>query len=583
MKYKLYKNSLNDVSDIMKTVFKNRGISNYYEYLNLTDSCLISYDKLDNISEAVNVFDKHFANKNKIYILFDEDVDGITSGTIMYKYIKAIDLSYPVEYLLHKKSKSHGLSKDVTIPEDAKLLIIPDAGSNDVEECKEIKERNIDIIILDHHICDIENKYAIVVNNQLSKSYPNKELSGVGVVYKFLQALDEFYWYEFADDYLDLVALGLIGDMMNITEYETKRLIDKGLSNVSNNCMKAFIKSQDYSMNGIVNIHNIQWYITPLINAMIRVGSHEEKELMVRAFLEDYEEFDYQSRKNGLIKESIYDRSARLCKNAKSRQDKLRTKGFDKIVEICNDNNNKVIICDVTDIIDSSLTGVVAIKIAEYFKRPCLLLKKYENDILGGSGRNFNNSPIISFKDVVSKSELFEFVRGHDNAFGIEIRYDNFKCSKNKFNEILKDIEYDSVYMCDFVVDANSISVDLIRNLNQFDNFTGTGFNEPLFCVKDIIINKNEIEIMGKDRNSLGFFINDGIKVVIFKLPNNDELLNWVTHDSDDNVVKIEIVGKAVLNYYNNVVTPQIIITDYNLLDKYKSNEITDYEDEDVW
>lgn len=137
--------------------------------------------------------------------------------------------------------------------------------------------------------------------------------------------------------------------------------------------------------------------------------------------------------------------------------------------------------------------------------------------------------------------------------------------------------------MCDFVVDANSISVDLIRNLNQFDNFTGTGFNEPLFCVKDIIINKNEIEIMGKDRNSLGFFINDGIKVVIFKLPNNDELLNWVTHDSDDNVVKIEIVGKAVLNYYNNVVTPQIIITDYNLLDKYKSNEITDYEDEDVW
>lgn len=71
--------------------------------------------------------------------------------------------------------------------------------------------------------------------------------------------------------------------------------------------------------------------------------------------------------------------------------------------------------------------------------------------------------------------------------------------------------------------------------------------------------------------------------MVIFKLPNNDELLNWVTHDSDDNVVKIEIVGKAVLNYYNNVVTPQIIITDYNLLDKYKSNEITDYEDEDVW
>ena len=87
--------------------------------------------------------------------------------------------------------------------------------SNDYEKHKELKEKGIDIIVLDHHEAPKISEDAIIVNNQLCE-YPNKSLCGVGIVYKFLQALDEELWQSKADNYLDLVAIGEIGDSMDI-------------------------------------------------------------------------------------------------------------------------------------------------------------------------------------------------------------------------------------------------------------------------------------------------------------------------------------------------------------------------------
>ena len=154
------------------------------------------------------------------------------------------------------------------MPENINLLIIPDASTNDIEQCKSLKEKGLDIIILDHHISNGINPYAIVVNNQMCK-YQNKALSGVGIVYKFLQALDEETWNEYADNFLDLVALGNIADVMDIREFETRRLIDKGLANIKNHLIKALIEKQSYSMGKTINITNIQFYIVPLINALV--------------------------------------------------------------------------------------------------------------------------------------------------------------------------------------------------------------------------------------------------------------------------------------------------------------------------
>ena len=110
---------------------------------------------------------------------------------------------------------------------------------------------------------------------------------------------------------------------MDMRSFETRYFTDLGLLNINNKCLQALIDAQNYSMNGKVNIHNVQWYITPILNGMIRIGSQEEKELLFRAFIEQDEFFEYKKRATKdkpaeIIQESIYDRVARLCKNAKN-------------------------------------------------------------------------------------------------------------------------------------------------------------------------------------------------------------------------------------------------------------------------
>ena len=103
------------------------------------------------------------------------------------------------------------------------LIIAPDSSSNDYKQHAILKERGIDIVVLDHHMADEGySENAIVVNNQLSQEYPNKSLCGAGVVYKFCCAFDELYEYEYANKFVDLAATGLIGDMMELLDLELR-------------------------------------------------------------------------------------------------------------------------------------------------------------------------------------------------------------------------------------------------------------------------------------------------------------------------------------------------------------------------
>lgn len=589
LQYKLYENANNDTSNVLKEVLKNRGIDDYHTYLDLDESVVIPYQKLDNIENAVGLFMKHFNNKNKIGILVDEDPDGFCSASMMYLYIKRMDEEYPVEYILHTRAKAHGLSDDVKIPSDVKLLIIPDAGTNDCKECKELSEQGVDILILDHHEKEEDNPYALIINNQMSDSYPNKCLCGAGVVYRFLQALDDENWNEFADDYLDLCALANISDVMDMRSFETRYLTDLGLLNINNKCFKALIDAQNYSMNGKVNIHNVQWYITPILNGCIRIGSQEEKELLFRAFIEQDEFFEYKKRATkdkpaGTIQESIYDRAARLCKNAKSRQDKQKEKSVEQIAEIAQSIpfDDKVVMIDTSDILDTGLTGVVAIKIAEMFNKPCILLNKFWDKktgkiTYGGSARNVNHSPIESFKDVVNSTNVFNFGKGHSNAFGVNLDLDKKDEAINVINNILRDVEYDSTYRVDFILDIEDVSIKLITELARFEDIVCQGIEEPMLAVENISLTKDCFEIFGKNEDTISFTI-DEIKYIQFKCKEGNSLYDFLQNAWDENdSVTFNIVGKPSINEYNGVRTPQIIIEDVVVIDTNSDSEDEDW------
>ena len=590
MQYKLFENNKCS-NNVLETFLTNRGVKDFKTYTNLTENVLIHYSKLDNIFIALNCFLKHFNMRNKISILIDEDVDGFTSSAIMYSYIKQLDKDYPVEYILHKKAKSHGLNEYgelIDIPNETKLLIVPDAGTNDYNECKQITEQGIDIIILDHHEKEFDNPYAIVVNNQTSNSYDNKTLCGVGIVYKFLQAIDEELWVDFSNKFLDLVALGNISDMMDIRSFETKFLIDKGLSSICNNFFKSLIEAQNYTMKDKINIHNIQWYITPVINGMIRFGSYEEKDLLFRALTEQYEEFEYKKRATKTkpaetIIENIYDRVARLCLNAKNRQDNKRKKGVSEVNNLISQTitkQDKIVMADVTDILDNELTGVVAMKVAEEYNMPCILLRKrFDNkEKYGGSMRIPHNCPVYNFKDIINSCESFNNCIGHQGAAGVEIDVNKVHSGKQELNNMLKDICYDTTFIVDYILNEYEVDFALVNDLIKLEDYVGQGIPETLIAIEDIQLSKKDFEIIGKNSNTITFRLND-IKFIMFNA--NNQLLEWLSDEwSESGNVKFIIVGAPTINNFNGVKELQVNIKGMNVI-KIEESENTCNNDND--
>ena len=580
MKYELI--GTNDASNVIKTVLHNRGIEDPNTYLHLTNSVVQDYNKLSNIQEAVQCFVKHYEAHDKIVIIPDEDCDGYTSSAMLFLYIKTLDLDYPVEYVMHSGPKMHGLGSDeyTRIPNDTKLLIIADAGTNDANECNKLIKQGIDVIILDHHDANYQEESeeeinyqtaeynnAIVVNNQLSPEYNNKDLSGAGVVYRFLQALDEELWEDCADNFLDLCCVGNVADVMDIRSFETRYFINQGVFDFKNKFLTALAKAQEYSMHGKITVHNIAWYIAPVINSITRIGTLEERELVFRAMIEKDETFTYDKRGVGLIEENIYDRAARIAKNTKSRQDKQRDKVFNELKDQAN-LNDKVIFLESKQA-QSGLVGLSAMKLADTLKRPVIVVKeivKNGEPILSGSCRNYNGSPIPNLKDLILKTNSFIFCSGHGNAAGLAIKRENVDNAKNQFAELLKNVDFNPVIQCDFIFDADELDVGFIQTVEQYNWLWGTGIKEPKIAVENITIRRLDIHVQGKNFNSVSFIYND-IKYVQFNMKESDPLLEWASawDGEDSDQIILNVVGTVGINEYQGTYTAQFIIESSNL------------------
>ena len=337
-------------------------------------------------------------------------------------------------------------------------------------------------------------------------------------------------------------------------------------------------------MNGVVNITSVQFYITPVLNSMIRVGNSEDKDLLFRAFIETDEVFKYKKRgETEEIDEDIYTRVARLCCNAKNRQGKEVQKGVDAIDELIKEkeiNKDKVMFVNVSDILGETLTGLVAIKIAEKYNRPCLLLRRQKvredgSMYYGGSCRNFDNSPIESLKDFLDSIGTFEFVQGHDNAAGISIPRENVEKSIKLCNERLSDVDFQKCFNVDFDIESDDLSVAFIKSIDEMKNIFGQGIKEPLVHIKNIIVYSEDMSIMGKNLNSWKVIVGDGYAFVNFNVDvGTDPLLarhDKATDEELDNGVlfgEMDVVGTVSINNYNGILTPQIIIKDYAFREK---------------
>ena len=565
LQYKLI--GSNNTDGIIETTLVNRGINDWDEYLKLNSVDNKEYSGLEDIDPAVKCFAHHVDNGDDIGILFDTDTDGVCSGTIIYKYTKKIAPHCKIHVIVHKKSKAHGLSShDYAIPKEVKLLIIPDSSSNDIDECQELIDNGVSVIICDHHIKSDERvNPAILINNQTSPNYENKEACGAHITYNFCKALDDYYWEDYADDMLDLVALADIADVMSIKSFQTRAAINVGLANVKNKMFLEILKAQEFSTKGVISPFTISFYISTLINAFLRLATFEERQLLIKAFCEDESEtFEYTKRGADFpTEENIYEHVVRLMKSYKGKQDRQRQKAVPQLIAIGRNDDGKVAVIDSTGIIDTSLTGVVAIKISEALNKPTILLQKHNDEDFGGSARAFDNCPITDFRELIDSCPYTTFAQGHPSACGVSIPVKNVEATKQWLNEQLADVDMEKVYDVDFEIDAQDLDIPMFQALDQYKTLWGHNVNEPLFAIKNLHISPANARICGKNQNTIQIYDNAAnVKYVMFFCNGEEDLYQWISENWGDEEAVITVVGTLGLSMYDGKLDQQVIIKD---------------------
>ena len=573
MKYKLIAKPNKNYSP-MQQILVNRGIDvkDIEHYLKTSDADILNPDLLDNMAEGVKRLVSAIKNQEKMFLIVDCDADGFTASAALVNYIykvfpSAMDL---LSIQLHE-GKEHGIEEkwlEEIVANEYKLVICPDASSNDYNQHKFLKDNGIDVLVLDHHDAEEVSENAIIINNQLS-DYPNKTLSGVGVVYKFCSKIDELMKIKEADTILDLVSLGMIADMMDMRSFETKHLIQKGLTRIENPFFKALVERQAYSIGETVTPIGVAFYFAPLINATIRVGTQAEKEVMFKAMLNHcaYDMIPSTKRGEKGKTEAIVTQAVRNATNVRNRQKKARDNGFEYVEQIIAANNldkNKIIVVQVSEDLDKNLTGLIANQLMAKYQKPVLLVRETDEGLLQGSARGYDKSELKDLKSFLLESGFMEYAEGHAAAMGVGIYKDKVNALIDYSNTVLANYDFSACYDVDYEYMSNDFKAQDIVDIGSMKSLWGKGIDEAMVVIKGIKITSNNITLMSANKNPT-------IKIT---LQNGTSLIKFGASQAEFESLKssgyteIDVIGTCAINEWQGMITPQILIKDYEVVGK---------------
>lgn len=630
MKYKLIK-PINPQYSSIEQILTNRNITNIQEYLNTTDEHINSFLLLgkENLFNAAAALIQTIRDEKDAWVIVDSDCDGFTSSALLINYLYVQFPAWTINHLqwfIHT-GKQHGLSDfDIKgLDKNVDLILIPDASSNDYEYHQQLAEKGIKIVILDHHEAEKISDYAVVINNQLC-DYPNKEMSGVGVTWQFCNYLDSIIGTDYAEEFLDLVALGMDADMMSLTSLETKHLINKGLNQVKNPFFAAMVEKNAYSMKNKVTPFGVAFYVAPYVNAVVRSGTQEEKEIVFQSML-NFKAFErIPSNKRGHRPgemEQLYVQAVRTVTNVKNRQTRAQDAGIallEKMIEDYNLLDHKVLLFLLEPgQIDKNIAGLIANKFMSKYQRPCCILTKvieeekiafYNPDIeyeewdptldiahggwrkekgkyeeytitkisYQGSARGCDKTGVINFKEICEQTECIMYAEGHQGAFGLgiyshtvgvddEVAGDLIYRFLDKTDEILKDMSDEAIYYVDYIYQGTEVNPQHILEITDLDDLWGKDVDEPLIAIKGLKITSDMITLMSPDnRPTIKITLPNGISIL--KFHSSQEEYN--TLYPNKGYIELDIIGKCNKNVWYNSITPQIFIEDYEVIDRAK-------------
>lgn len=528
------------------------------------------YD-LDNMERGLRVIHDGILANQKFYIQVDCDTDGFTSASIFCQYFKTLYPNIDIRYGVHA-GKEHGVEVDKV--GDADVVVIPDAGSMQLDEQRTLCAAGKKVVILDHHevLDKIDNPNVVLINNQDSVRFENKALSGAGVVLLFIKAYDELYHNGLAwSRYLDLAAVGIIADVMDTRTLGNNYIIQTGLSHIRNKILQEILKSRAYSINDIAHPTktDVAFYVAPLINGLIRSGAQEEKEQFFKAMADDniLETVTTESRGN-IRTETIYEYAVRIAANAKGRQDSAKKRSSALLKQKINKyhlDEHQVIAIPVTadeqNTVLSTLTGLTAMELSKEYHKPVMVLRESCNEegkvTYSGSLRadqywetvDGQIKPVPSLMELINNS-TYGWAEGHPFAAGCGFTTEGLKSFVEYADQAMKNVDFNTEYIEVDYWFKDAVASNLLSDFAKGMHIYGNGIPQPRFAFS-FSMNASEFSFIGKERDTIKFS-RGGVEFVMFKQPGlARQLKNSIK-------TRLTCIGRAQINSYNNSV--QIVI-----------------------
>lgn len=567
------------INNVIYKILLNREINteeDIREFLEPSLSNLNSPILLKDMVKASNIILSHLAKKNKIRIIGDYDVDGVTSTYILYEGLRTIggDVSYDIP---HRVEDGYGINKsliDKAHEDGVKCIITCDNGIAARDAVDYAMSLGIDVVVTDHHevpkiIKDgkeveiLPRASAVIDPKQSSCSYPFKEICGGVVAFKLIEYLflikgvdkEEFY-----EKFLPYAAIATVCDVMPLTN-ENRVIVSEGIKLLRESKdlgLNALIEAADIKKDDI-DVYHLGFIIGPTINSSGRLESAKEA-------LELFLEKDY----------SIALEKAKELRDLNYERQKLTSDAFEVIDEKIQKegllDKHKVLIV-YEEGLNESILGIVAGKIKEKYYRPSVVLSD-SKDLIKGSGRSIEEYNM--FQEFSKSKEYLKSFGGHKMACGLALPLENL-------DDFIRDVDQkESLTRNDLIrkiyIDGNLelkyISMKLVQDIEALAPF-GNGNSAPKFGAKNLQI--KSLNILGKNKNFLkmtlsqdninytGILFEDS-KVFLNKLASSygrEEVMGLLNGRPSN--IFIDIVFNLDLNKFNGNVTIQLKIKSYRI------------------
>lgn len=535
-----------NVSKLVANIIANKGLTNSNEievFLHPRRTDFHDPFMMPDMEKAVDRVVKAIETHEKVAIYGDYDVDGITSSTVLKRFLAERGLETDV-YIPNRLHEGYGLNENAIreIADTKHILIITvDCGITGNKEIELAKSFGIDTVVTDHHepTETLPDAVAVVDCKRKDNKYPFNGLAGVGVAFKLTQAIsirlgvkEEEYL-----KYLDLVCVGTISDIVPLVD-ENRTISKLGLKLVRqtrNIGLKVLLDSIGYKK---IDSMAISFGVAPRINACGRMG-HEKEALEL--FLTDSK-----------------DEAERITHNLNEynqERQEIEKRIFNEAQKMMEDPEQQKLPCIVLggENWHHGVIGIVSSKITEMYFKPSVLLC-YEDDLARGSGRSI---PGFDLHEALEKcSTYIKQFGGHSMAIGITIEKDNFKKFKQEFEEYAEKSNILSivpVIKIDEKVQLQDISIKDIKDLELLEPF-GEGNKMPLFQISNLKITSIRTLSEGKHLKAMLQDENKYIDTIGFNLGNI----------SSEYAIgsKVDVVGNLEINSYKGMENIQINLKD---------------------